>query len=68
MPKIGAQLTKLSEAIMMLDRLNEINDVKIHSVFSEEFKTFGRVIEDTDFSSLCEYMKANTNIPEKNNI
>ncbi len=52
----------------MLEKLNNLNDVKIHSVFSEEFKTFGRVIEDTDFSPLCEYMKAHTFVPEKNNI
>lgn len=52
----------------MLEKLNKLNDVKIHSVFSEEFKTFGRVIEDIDFSPLCEYMKKSTAIPEKNNI
>ena len=52
----------------MLDRLNKINDIKIHSVFSEEFESFGRVIEDIDFSPLCEYMKTETFVPEKNNI
>lgn len=52
----------------MLEKLNKLNDVKIHSVFSEEFKTFGRVIEDIDFSPLCEYMKKSTAVPEKNNI
>lgn len=52
----------------MLEKLNKLNDVKIHSVFSEEFKTFGRVIEDIDFSPLCDYMKKSTAIPEKNNI
>lgn len=52
----------------MLEKLNKLNDVKIHSVFSEEFKTFGRVIEDIDFSPLCDYMKKSTAVPEKNNI
>ena len=52
----------------MLERLNKVNDVKIHSVFCDEFKTYGRIIEGFDFSALCEYMKSETAVPEKNNI
>lgn len=52
----------------MLERLNKVNDVNIHSVFSDEFQSFGRVIEDIDFSPLCDYMKNETSVPEKNNI
>lgn len=52
----------------MLERLNEVNDVKIYSVFSDEFETYGRIVEGFDFSSLCDYMKNETSVPEKNNI
>ena len=53
---------------MMLDRLNEINDVKIYSVFSEEFASYGRVLEGIDCSSLSEYMREHTKVPENGNI
>ena len=52
----------------MLDRLNEVNDVKIYSVFDEKFSAYGRVLEGYDFSALVEYMKAETPIPENGNI
>ena len=52
----------------MLEHLNKVNDVKIHSVFAEKFRTFGRVVEGYDFSDLCRYMKAQTPIPESGNI
>ena len=52
----------------MLEHLNKVNDVTIHSVFSDEFCTFGRVVEGFDFSDLCRYMKENTTIPEQGNI
>ena len=52
----------------MLEHLNQVNDVKIYSVFSEAFCTFGRVVEGYDFSDLCRYMKAQTPIPESGNI
>ena len=42
----------------MLERLNKANDVKVYSVFEEEFKPYGRVIEDFDFSSLIKISKA----------
>lgn len=52
----------------MINRLNEINDVKIYSVFDEEFKPYGRIVEGYDFSELCAYMKESTEIPENGNV
>ena len=52
----------------MLDRLNEVNDVKITSVFDDAFKTYGRVVEGYDFSGMIGYMKGSTEIPENGNI
>ena len=52
----------------MLNRLNAVNDVKIYSVFDEEFKTFGRVVKGYDFSSSIKFMKERTPIPEKGNV
>ncbi len=52
----------------MLEHLNAVNDVKIYSVFDDEFKTFGNVIEGYDFSELIDYMKKETSIPENNNV
>ena len=51
----------------MLERLNEVNDVKIYSVFDAEFKPFGRVVKGYDFSALIEAMKG-TPIPEQGNV
>ncbi len=52
----------------MINHLNEVNDVKIYSVFDEEFKTYGRIVEGYDFSQIVEYMENNTPIPENGNI
>lgn len=52
----------------MLDRLNSCNDVKIHSVLSDEFKTFGRVVTGYDFSKAIDYVEKNTPIPDSGNI
>lgn len=52
----------------MLKRLNEVNDVKITSVFDEEFKTYGRVLRGYDFSELISYMENKTIIPDEGNI
>ena len=48
----------------MINHLNDVNDVKIYSVFDEEFKTFGRIVEGYDFSQIIDYMNKNTPIPE----
>ncbi len=51
----------------MLKHLNEVNDVKIYSVFDDEFKPYGRIVNGYDFSDLVHYMKHNTEIPEVGN-
>lgn len=53
---------------MMLDRLNAVNDVSIHSVFDDLFSMFGRVIKAQEIAPLIRYMEANTSIPEKGNV
>lgn len=53
---------------MTIKRLNEVNDVTVHSVFSEEFKTYGRVVTGYDFSDMVSYMEEKSSIPEKGNI
>lgn len=52
----------------MISHLNSVNDVRILSVFDDEFKTYGRVISDYDFYELVDYMEQNTSIPEQGNI
>lgn len=52
----------------LLERLNEVNDVEIFSVFSPEFKVFGRVLSGYDFSDLIKFSQENTQIPENANI
>lgn len=47
----------------MLERLNEVNDIKIYSVFDREFLPYGRVLKGYDFSVITEYMKNHTDIP-----
>ncbi|MBE5916222.1 MAG: DUF4867 family protein [Pseudobutyrivibrio ruminis] len=52
----------------MLEHLNEVNDVKILSVFDDEFKTYGNVVTGYDFTELNTYMETKTDIPEEGNI
>ena len=52
----------------MLDRLNQVNNVKITSVFDDAFRTYGRIVEGYDFSEMIAYMEDNTPIPENGNI
>lgn len=52
----------------MLKRLNEVNDVKIYSVFDDEFSCYGKVISDFDFSSLIKLSEEFTDIPESGNF
>lgn len=47
----------------MINHLNSVNDVKILSVFDDEFMTYGRVIDGYDFSALVDYMVSKTEIP-----
>jgi len=51
----------------MLERLNEVNDVEVKSVFNDSFKSFGRVIEGFDLSSMISYM-SETPLPDRGNI
>jgi hypothetical protein len=52
----------------MLERLNQVNDVKILSVNSPEFAPYGRIVTGYDFSGLIDYMEKETSIPENGNI
>lgn len=51
----------------MLNRLNEVNDVKVYSVFDEEFAPYGKVIEGFDMSEMIAVMEQ-TEIPENGNV
>ena len=53
---------------MMLEHLNNVNDVKIYSVFDKEFEEYGIVLDNLNFAPWIEYVKNETPIPEKNNI
>ena len=52
----------------MLNRLNEVNDVRVYSVFDEEFRPYGKVIEGYDFSAIVDFMNKNTPIPAEGNV
>lgn len=51
----------------MINKLNSVNDVKIYSVFDDEFKPFGRIVKGYDFSEIIAKMD-NTEIPENGNV
>lgn len=51
----------------MINKLNSVNDVKIHSVFDDEFKSFGKIVNGFDFSELIAKMEQ-TEIPENGNV
>ena len=52
----------------MINHLNKVNDVKIYSVFDDEFKPYGRVVKGYNFTELCDYMLTKTSIPENGNV
>ena len=53
----------------ILERLNSVNDIPVFSVFDREaFKTYGRIVENYDFTNLIKYMNENTKIPSEGNI
>ncbi len=52
---------------MNLERLQELNGRDVFSISSDKFKTYGKIVENIDFSPLEEYM-AKTEIPESGNI
>ena len=52
----------------LLQHLNQVNDVPVYAVESEEFKSYGNIIKGYDFSDLIEYMEKQTSIPENGNV
>ena len=52
----------------MIERLNQVNDVKILSVNSPEFAPYGRIVTGYDISNLISYMEKETSIPENGNV
>jgi hypothetical protein len=52
----------------LLEHLNLVNEVKISSVTEDAFKTYGRIVEEYDFSELTGYMEEHTEVPEKGNV
>ena len=52
----------------LLERLNQVNDVPVTSVYDPAFAPFGRVVTGYDFSGLIGYMENCTEIPENGNI
>ena len=52
----------------MLERLNQVNDVPVVSVFDDRFRTYGKVLTGFDFAPLCRYLETETPIPETGNI
>lgn len=47
----------------MINRLNDVNEQTIYSVFDDEFKTYGNIVTGYDFSQLIDYMENKTEIP-----
>lgn len=52
----------------MLERLNEVNDVKVYSVEDEEFATYGRIVKGYHFAAMKDFMEQHTEIPENGNV
>ena len=52
----------------LLERLNQVNDVPVTSVYDPALAPFGRVVTGYDFSGLIGYMENCTEIPENGNI
>ena len=53
---------------MTIERLNQVNDVKVLSVNSAEFAPYGRIVTGYDFSGLIKYMENEAPIPENGNV
>ena len=53
---------------MMLDILNANNNIDIVSVDDASFRSYGRVINEYDFTELIGFMEENTQIPQEGNI
>lgn len=53
---------------MTIDRLNEVNDIKVYSVNNPEFLSYGRIVSGYNFSSWITYMEQQTDIPANGNV
>jgi hypothetical protein len=54
---------------MSIEKLQEKNkDIKIYDISSENFKKYGRVVEELNFEELYKYMEQKTSIPEEGNV
>lgn len=54
---------------MNFNRLKEINcHIEIKHITDESFLKYGRIIEDYDFTTMINYMKAITSIPAEGNV
>ena len=51
-----------------LEHLNQVNDVKVYPVESEEFASYGRILYGYDFSEAISYMEKETAVPQNGNI
>ena len=54
--------------ISKAEELSRINGFKVQSVFSDAFKTYGRVLKGFDVSEILAYMQEHTGIPAQGNI
>ena len=52
----------------LLEHLNQVNDVTIYSAESEEFASYGRILQGYDLKEAIRYMEQNTQIPESGNV
>lgn len=53
---------------MTIDRLNEVNDIKVYSVNDPEFLSYGRIVNGYNFSAWITYMEQQTDIPANGNV
>ncbi len=55
--------------VRMLEMLNSINkEVQIEEIYSDAFKSYGKVLDKYDFTQLIDYMELSTGIPGEGNI
>lgn len=52
----------------LLERLNQVNDITIYPVESEEFTSYGRILRGYDFGEAVSYMERETHIPQSGNL
>ena len=53
---------------IMLDKLNQVNDqIKILSIFDEQFKNYGNILQTFNFKEYIDYLEKKTRIPSVGN-